>query len=176
MKNKWLGRICIVTVLTLLALVAAPAGAVFAATTADVAVNATPAYVSITCNKTAEGYGFGTVAVSTNYTTATGYFGITNSSSVITNQTIAVTGATWTGGVTWTHSDTGIPASDTVALFASKGTGVFDVIVKNAAPNNIATNQAATTDYAFELRLSAPTVFTDGVLKTNTVRITATAA
>ncbi len=147
---------------------------VFALTTADVTVNATPSYVAITVNITA--YTFGIVTVSTNYSTALGYFGIDNTSTVVTNQTISVTGATWTGGVPWTHSDAGTPAADTVALFACKDGGAFDVIVQNVTPLNLALNQAATTDYSFGLRLATPTAFTDGVLKDNTVRITAVAA
>ncbi len=108
---------------------------------------------------------------------ATAYFGITDSSSVQTDQTISVTGATWTGGNPWTHSDTATPGDMTVGLKSNRGGtwGVGDVVVKNAAPNYIYENNAAGNDYAFGLGLSAPTNFTDGAEKTNTVRVSAAA-
>ena len=160
--------------LLIVALSLVPAMDAMGANTADVTVNATPIYLSITVAPT--GYGFGAVAVSSWTNTTTTYFTITNACSVVTNQTISVTSATWTGGVSWTHSDTGSAGSDIVGMIANKGGtwGSGDVIVKNASPVNIATNQAATTNYSFGLNLKAPTVFSDGVLKNNTVRVTAT--
>ena len=122
-------------------------------------------------------YDFGVVAESTTPYTATDYFTITNNSTMQTDQTISVTSATWTGGVTWTHSDTATAGSDTAGLKANKdGTwGVSDVIVKYSSPNYISENCSANTSYSFGLKLISPTVFTDGVEKTITVRITATA-
>lgn len=144
-----------------------------AATTADVTVTATGEYIAISDNVVA--YDFGTVAASSTTDMPTSWIGITNTSSVQTDQAISVTGATWTGGIPWTHSDTATAGADTVGLKASKGTGAFNVVVKNAAPNYIAENQAATTSYDYELELLAPTSYSDGVQKTNTVRITAAA-
>lgn len=144
---------------------------VFAATTADVAVNATPAYVSI--SNAPIDYGFGTVAVSTNYSTSQGYFTVTDSSTV--NIDVAVScNTTWAGGVTWTHDDTGTPGVDTAALYCSPNTNAFDIVVKNTSPNDLVSNNSGNIDW--ELRLMAPTVFGDGVLKTNTVTLTATAS
>lgn len=148
----------------------------FALTTADVDINATPEYVAISVNNTT--YSFGTVAASSVNNTTTAYFYIDNTSTVQTDQTIKVTAASWSGGVTWTHSDTATPGADTAGLKANKGGtwGVGDVIVKAAAAfNNIAENQGATTDYGFGLQLLAPTSFGDGVLKEITVRVTAAA-
>ena len=144
--------------------------------TADVTVTATPSFIGISVNVTS--WGAGTVTTSSYTNTTTGYFGIDNTSSVITNNSISVTGATWTGGTAWTHSDTATIGADTVALRSNKGGtwGTSDVIVKNASPNNIAASQAANTDWPFGLSLQAPTSFSDGTLKTNTVRITASAA
>lgn len=145
-----------------------------ALTTADITVNATPAYVEISCNVST--YNFGTVAASsTTDTPSTSYLGITDSSTVQTDQTISVTGATWTGGNPWTHDDLATPGAMTVGLKSNRGGawGAGDVIVKNAAPDYIYENNAAGNDYAFGLRLLAPTSYTDGVEKTNTVRITA---
>lgn len=159
----------LVVLLLLSPVVGTPA---LAATTADIAVNATPAYVEITNSPST--YGFGTVAVSTNYSTDTVYFNITNTSSVNIDVAIS-TNATWAGGNTWTHSDAGTPGSTTAAMSATPGTAAWNIIVKNATPNDLYTNTAA-TPLSWGLRLAAPTVFDDGVLKTNTVTLTATAS
>lgn len=156
-----------------LALILLPMASVGADTTANVTVNATPAFVSITVNLT--GYSFGVVSASTNYSTGQGQFEITNASTVQTDQTIAMTSDTWSGGVTWAHNDAGTPGEDEVAMYASQDTGVFNIIIKYSSPNYIAENQAATTDYTFEIRMMAPTSFTDGVLKENTVQVSAAA-
>lgn len=169
-KSGWVKLLAVVFALAMLVVPIVPA---FAATTADVTVTATPQYLAITVAPTT--YDFGVVAASSNTTTDnTSHFTVTNTSSVTTNMTISVTGATWTGGTVWTHSDTAAPAANTVGLWANAGGtfGTADVIVKNAAPNQIKTNQAATTNFYFGLDLLAPTSFADGVQKTNTVRIT----
>jgi len=170
--KKWLERLIPIVVLALLfSLVPAPA---FAINTADVTVNATPEYLSISVSPTT--YAFGFVAESATPSTTTSYFTITNGSSVATNNTVSVTSATWTGGTPWTHSDTATPNADTVGLKANKGGtwGTGDVIVKFTSSLSLAASQAATTDWSFGLKLLAPTSFSDGALKTNTVRITAT--
>jgi hypothetical protein len=150
-----------------------PTGIVGAATTADITVNATPQFVGISVSPTT--YAFGSIAVSTNYSTSTGYFTLTNASTVQTDQTIAVVNTTWLGGIAWTHSDAGTPNSDTIAMYASKNTGAFNIIVKQAAPNYIYENCPASTNYQFELRIMSPTSFSDGIVKSNTVRISAAA-
>lgn len=164
----------LVAVMFAIAMLAVPVVPAFASTTADVTVTATPSFIAIGVTPTT--YDFGVVATSSNTTTAnTTYFLISNNSSVTTNMTISVTGATWTGGTAWTHSDTATPGADTVGLWANAGGtfGTGDVIVKNAAPNKIKTNQAATTNFSYGLDLLAPTSFSDGVQKTNVVRVTA---
>jgi len=123
-------------------------------------------------------YDFGVVAESTEPYTSTSYFLIDNTSTMQTDQTISVTTSTWSGGVTWTHSDTATPGADTAGLKANKGGtwGTGDVIAKYNAPlNDIATNQPANTDYSFGLKLWSPTSFADGVQKQIVVRITAAA-
>ena len=168
MRFLWLS---IVLALVLMFGMATPA---MAATTADVTVTATPAFVGISTNQTS--YGFGVIGVSTVTNTTTSYFPIANASSVETDQNIRVTTATWSGGVTWTHSDTAAQGVNTAGLKANKGGswGTGDVIVKfNATWNDIATNQPALGDYSFGLQLLAPTEFTDGVQKQIVVRVTA---
>jgi hypothetical protein len=169
--KRILGGILLVLVLTLVSVVP-----VFAATTADVTVTATPSYVSVSINP-AVPYDFGVVAESATPSTTTSYWTIDNTSSVQTDQTISVTTATWSGGVTWTHSDTCTPGANTAGLKANKGGtwGVGDIIVKNASPNYIAENQTADTDYSFGLKLFAPTSFGDGAQKSIIVRVSAVA-
>jgi len=149
---------------------------IFAATSADVTVTATPAFISISVLPI--DYDFGTVAESATPETTTSYFTITNSSSVVTDNTVGVTTSAWSGGIGWTHSDTCTPGTDTAGLKANKGGtwGTGDVIVKFNSPNILADDQAITTNWSFGLKLYAPTVFNDGVEKSIIVRITATQA
>lgn len=147
----------------------------FAATTADVTVTATPAYIAITDNQSS--YDFGVVAASATPYTPEDWCLITNTSTVQTDITIAVTSDTWAGGVTWDHSDTCTIGTDTAGMKANRdGTwGVGDIIVKYASPNYIYENCAALTDFAYGLKLWAPDAFTDGVEKSITVRVSAAA-
>ena len=130
---------------------------------------------SITVSPTS--YNFGAVAASSTPSTTTTYFTITNASTIQTDQTISVTTSTWSGGVTWTHSDTATPGTNTAGLLANRGGtwGTGDVIVKYSSPNYIYENCPASTNYSFGLKLIAPTEFTDGVQKSIVVRITAVA-
>lgn len=169
-------RKTLLAMLLALALVVVPAAGVFAATTADVTVTATPAFISISVDIGT--HDFGTVSESATPSTTTSYFTITNSSSVLTDNTVGVTADTWTGGVTWAHSDTCTPAANTAGLKANQG-GTWDtgdVIVKYTSPNILADDQPITTNWSFGLKLYAPTSFTDSVEKEITVRITATLA
>ncbi len=148
---------------------------VMAATTADVTVTATPNFIAIACNQST--YDFGGVAAGVDEQSVEGYFGITNTSSVQTDQTIAVNATTWAGGVTWAHDDTATAGADQAGLKANRGGtwGVDDIIIKQAAPNFIYENCAAATNYAWGIQLIAPTSFTDGVQKSIKVTITAAA-
>ena len=162
----------IVLALILVLTLAAPA---LADTTADVTVTATPAYVAIADDQAS--HDFGVVAASSTPSTATDWCGITNTSTVQTDITISVTTATWSGGVTWTHSDTCTPGENTAGMKANRGGtwGVGDVIIKNGSPEYIYENCPALTDFDYGIKLWAPTSFTDGVEKTITVRVSAAA-
>ncbi len=162
----------LVLCLVLLFSVAIPTSA---ATTADVTVTATGAYVAISCDQA--NYGFGTVAASATPSTTTTWATVTNSSSVNINVAIAVTSVTWSGGVTWAHSDTATAGTDQAGLKSNAGGtwGVSDVIIKFNSPNNIENNFSGAS-FQFGLKLIAPSDFTDGVQKSNTVRLTASAA
>ena len=174
MMKKWIGRLVPIVLLALLSMLV-PAQ-VFASTNADVTVNATPEYIGIAVNVTT--YDFAGVGAGTWTNTTTGHFGITNTSTVTTDNTIKVLASTWVGGTAWTHAEDGVPGSNTVALKSNKGGtwGTGDVIVAYTTPLVLASSQAATTDWAFGLALGAPTEFSDGVQKGNCVRITATKA
>ena len=156
-----------------LVLVFVPMGSVGASTTADITINATPAYISISVDNIT--YAFGVVETSGVYNTSTSYFTITNGSNVATHQYISVTSDTWAGGTTWTHSETATAGADTVGLEANRGGswGTGDIIVKNADANYIYESCPASTGYSFGLQMSAPTSFSDGTVKSNTVRVTA---
>jgi hypothetical protein len=148
-----------------------------AVTTANITITVTPGAIGITINATT--YAYGTIITSGTANSSSSYFGITNASTVITNHSIGVTGATWTGGATaWTHSNTATAGVDTIGMVANSagawGTG--DVIVKSSALNNIKTNQAVTTSYDFGLGILLPTSTTVTDQKTNVVQITVSAS
>lgn len=165
--------ITLLTVAVLLLLIAIPA---IAATTADVTVTATPAFIAITDNATS--YDFGVVAASSTTNSSVDYVNVDNTATTVqTDVTIAVTGD-WTGGVGWTHDNIGNPGADTAGMYANDTTwGTGDVIVETLAgsPNDIYTNLPASTNFSYGISLKAPTSFTDGVQKTNTVRVTSAA-
>lgn len=162
------------TLVSAVALIAWMSCPVFAATTADVTVTATPAYVSIADNATT--VDFGIVATSITSNTSTSHIAINNTSTVQTDMTISVTTANWSGGVEWTHSDTATPGADTAGLNSNNSTwGTGDVIVKYASPNYIYENCPIGVDFTYGLSLVTPTSYTDSAEKTITVRVTAAA-
>lgn len=151
---------------------------VSAATTADVTVQATPAFVGITDNATT--YDFGVVATSSTTNSTTDFIGITTASTVQTDVTISVTTANWTGGVDWIHSNTATAEADTVGLNSQRGGvwGASVVVVESdvgGTPNFIYENCPATTNFDYGISLKAPTSFSDGVQKVVTLRISAVA-
>jgi hypothetical protein len=177
--KKWLGILLtgLLVFLSPLLAIGVMATPAFAATTANVTITATPSFISISVNDTTWDFGTVTAGTTVNTSTTTA-FEVNNLCTVITNVSIAVNSTSWVGGTPWTHDDTATPGADTAGLLANKGGtwGTGDVIVKQADPNNIAANQAATTNFTFGLGLQVPTAFTDGTQKTIKVILTATAA
>ena len=169
--------VIVVSVVAIVALAIATTGNPIAkaATTAEFTVTGTGEYIAITDNVTS--YAFGTVAASSTTAMSNSYVGITNTSTVQTDQTIAVTGDWTSAGSGWTHDNTGVAGVNTAAMKASDGDGAFDVVVETLAgtPNYIYENCPAATDYQYEVELLAPTSFTDGEENSNTVRVTAAA-
>lgn len=175
-KNYLLRLVVIASILTMavlfcpIGLWAAPAEA---QTTANITITITPGVIGCSINATT--WAVGTVYVGMTANTSVNYFGIDNTSTVIANFSIGVTGATWTGGATaWTHSATATAGADTVGLRANDGTG--SVIVKSSSLLNIKTNQAASTDFNFGLEIFVPTSSTVTDQKTNVCQVTVSAA
>jgi len=159
-----------VGLLAILAMLLFPASAL-AATTQGVTISATPTFISIALNTST--YNFSMVAAGVDEDTASGLFGVTDTSMVIVNTTIQCN-ATWTGGAGWTW---GAAAEDTGKIAASNGTGAFDVdIAATSTEYELNTGDAAGADFVFELRLVAPTAFTYGDAQTCQLKLTAAAA
>lgn len=181
MKNMYTsvknGLLRMLVVLALLAITALFPMSAMADTTADVTILVTPGSVGASDNVTTIDYG--TVITGGTAQTLTAYIGITNTSTVISDHTISVTGNTWTGGATaWTHSDTATAGADTVGLKANRGGtwGVGDIIVKYSTPNYIYENCPVSTNYDYGLQILLPTSTTVTDQKTNTVRVTVAAS
>ena len=160
-----------VLALVLVLSVAIPAGA---ATTADVSVTATGAFVSFTSNVST--YDFGTISASSTTNMSGTHIGLTNASTVTTNISVKMLANAWTSvGTGWTHSDTAAGAN-TAAMKANSGNDTgwgTTVFVKYAAPaNTIAANLGAGATVLTGLSLLAPTTFTDGSSNNNTVQFT----
>ena len=166
----------IFAVITLLAMLTFGSPAI-AATTADVTVTATPAFVGVADN--ASSYDFGVIVASSTTNTSTSHVAITNTSTVQTDITIEVTTANWSGGTEWAHDNTGTPGADTAAMYSNNSTwGTNDVIVESSvtgSPNYIYENCPAGVSFTYGLSLLAPTSFSDGTQKSITVRISAAA-
>lgn len=144
---------------------------VMAATTQDITVSATPAFISI--SNAPNSFNFGVVAASSTPNTTTDWFTITNTSTVAIDVDIrAVTG--WEGGANdWSWGPAGV---DTGRLEASAGTGLYDLVITNVDTDyELIDNLAALTDDDWELELIAPSSFTYGNAQQITVRLTASA-
>ena len=131
-----------------------------ALTTAVVTLNATPSFVSISVNNSS--WDFGNVSAGVDKATGTGYFGVTDTSSVQTTNTIQCTtvwAASTPGGSVWTY---GAPAADTAQLKASDGDGAFDLTVPSGSSPTLHTTPTGNSNWVFELQLDAPSSITHG--------------
>lgn len=162
----------ILPLLAILSLLAIPGSPILAATSATVDINATPAYISISVNNTS--FDFSTVTADTDEQTATGYFGINNTSSVTSSTTIVADGWTFVSGgsQSWTW---GAPGADTCQLKASDGDGAFDVTVDDSTPIALKSAQAADTDWVFEIQIDAASSYTHGDEQETTLTLACTA-
>ena len=186
----------IISLMLALVLTLVPASTVFAETSQDVTVDATPAYISIA---NAPGTwvingisGSGKIDKNTTYysnplgdttspsaTVAVGEcrFTITNSSSVITN--ITANFPNFTGGDAMTNSNTGSAGVGTFGAYGYYSGMLYTskVIMKNAGSDPLKSNLAATTDLPWGIELTTQTDdWTSGTQMSSTVTVTATQA
>ena len=110
--------------------------------------------------------------ISANFTYQKDDFVVTNNGTDPVN--ITISGSNMTGGIPWILSPTADPGPDTYGLKAGLDGGSFDIIV-NGNGNPLVNDLAGGGDQTWGLQLLAPTSFTDGVLKSGTVTLTATA-
>lgn len=166
----------LLTLLAVFALLLFTVTPAIAATTADLTVTATPSGIAVTDNATT--YDFGTVAASSTTNTTTNYVGITNTSSIQTDITIATTTENWSGGTEWVQDDAATPGADTAGMNSNRGGtwGTGEVPVESpGSPQYIYENCPALTDFDYGLSLLAPTSFSDYTQKSIIVRIEAVA-
>lgn len=154
-------------------------GSVYAGTTQDVTVNATPEYMTISNSPST--FNFGVVATSSSDNTGNAYFTITNGSTV--NIDISIGCDNWSGATAWVY---GSPASDTGRLMTSSadggtsgssGQGAYDILVADASSSKtlLCDNVTTATNPTWEMELEAPSAFTHGDENSTTVTVEATA-
>ena len=153
----------------------------YAATTQDVTVTATPSYVSISNAPTSEALGMLTES-STTWATGTPpadplvdvgcTFTVTNNGSVAVN--IAITATNFTGGVGWTLAST--VGLNQVVMKAGKSGDAHSamVTVLTTGGANFISSLAAAGTKKWEFNLATGT-YNDGVAKSSTITLTATA-
>ena len=142
---------------------------ILAATSDEVTVTATPSYVSI--SNLPVSFDFATVAESGTPNTTTGWFTVTNDSTV--NITVSIGCDGWSGTTAWTY---GVAGADTGQLKASDNDGVYDVTVPNGSTAELHTTVTSGTNVQWELQLNCPTSFSHGAEQTTTVTVSAAAS
>ena len=176
------GRRLLVSLALALVLVLSFSMPALAGSTADVAVTATPTYISISNTPTSEALGM-LADNSTTWAIGTApadplidagcTFTVTNDGNVAEN--IAITAIDFTGGVGWTLAST--VGSNTVAMKAGKSGDAHAamVVVMPTGGTNFISSLAAAATKKWEFNLSTGT-FTDAVAKSSTITLTATEA
>lgn len=118
--------------------------------------------------------GFGVLTASATSTTGLDHLTVTNNSVFAVD--ISIKATDMTGGNAWTLSDTATPGEDIVGLKAGLSGGDYTIVVKKNAPyNDLVSGLAGETTQDWGLKIYAPTAFTDGVEKSGTITLTATA-
>jgi len=164
-----------------LALVGALVSPAIAATSQDVTVTATPIYIALTNSPSSEP--LGTVAASSTIwasgstpadplVDAGCTFTITNTGSVA--ELIQIKGSNFTGGVGWTLAAT--VGENTVVIKAGKSGDAHAAMIALTTTNQtFITSLASSATKKWEFNLQTGT-FTDGVEKSGTITLTASAA
>ncbi len=149
-----------------------PSGITHSTRKLSIYVTYTPGGGGLSISNTPSSYNFGEVNPNNTISTPLDYFTVTNNSASAVK--ITISGTDITGGTTWTLSDTGTAGSTTFGLKAGLSSS-YDIVVKRNAPYNILrSNLASSGTQTWGLQLIAPTSYTDSVLKTGTVTLTAT--
>lgn len=170
-------RRLIISLLLAAIMLLVPASAVFAGTTAQITITATPGRVSIAISPSSWTIGVideGTTQYSNNATPTwplvdgDALFTVTNDGTGAVN--VTVTGAAFTGGVGWTLTS-GAPGENTVRVKAYKegDNEAAGIILTTSAQAFLS---ALTTNVDMELRIETGT-YTDIVAKTGSVTLTA---
>jgi len=150
---------------------------IFAATSQNVTVTATPSFISIT--NSPGNFDFVVVTAGTTPNTTTGWFTVTNDSTVTIDINIQCNG--WSGASSWTYGspigiDTGYLAVSSTfgGVGGSSGAGNYDVdILLDSTDYLLCDDLAVGNDPDWELELNAPSSFTFGDQQTTTVLLTA---
>lgn len=164
----------LVLALILIVAIAVPA---LAATTQDVEVTATPAYISI--SNAPSSWAAGIISADTDTNTGDAHFTITNSSTVNIDISFYISD-NWTS---WTY---GAPAEDTGQLKVSSANGgvggssgnsTYDITLLYGVGNAILVcdNVTTVTNPTWEMELDAPSSFTHGNAQSANVTMTAVA-
>ena len=178
----------LVTILLALSMIASMAIPALAATTQDVTVTATPTYIALT-NDDAD-WVIGAVVINTKYWWTTDgnapapepfeaadmIATITNTGSV--SEDVDVKAAAFTGGVGWALSADDTPAADEVAVYAAI-TGCANeaaMIRLTVADQELKDALAAAGTVKWCMKLLTASAFGDGVAKSGTITLTASAA
>lgn len=132
-------------------------------------------YINPVTSNTPDSKAFGTVATGSTNNTGLDYFTITNNSGFAVN--ITISGTDFTGGTTWTLSDTAEPGADTLGLTAGLEGGSYNIIIKKtAAYNTLKAGLASYTTQKWGFSLLMPTSTSDGVEKSGTITLIVAAA
>jgi hypothetical protein len=115
-------------------------------------------------------YDFGTLDTSLSYQTGLN-FTVQNNSGF--DVKITIRGSDMTGGITWALSDT--PGPDTYGLRAGLDGVSYNITVMNTDNIILIGNLTDNSSQQWGLELLSPTSFSDGVLKSGNVTLTATA-
>lgn len=167
----------VISVVLAVALLVVPVSGALAATD-TVTVTATPSYVSI--SNSSGSFDFGVIIESSTPNTTTGYFTVTNNSTVTIDLTIGCSG--WSGTTAWTYGAAGADAGQLKASSTNGGTGGstgagnYDLTVPSGSSVLMCDDLSSGTNPAWELQLDAPTSFNHGYQQTTTVTLTATSA
>ncbi len=124
---------------------------------------------TIAITNTPGSYAFGVINLGSTNSTGLTYFTVTNTGNIVVTVTIVATNMT--GGVTWTLASSTGP--NQYALRAGIS-GSYSVTVTASAAILVTTLDAGASQ-TWGLQLLAPTSFTDGVSKSGTVTLSATA-